>query len=99
LLDPTGTEVTFVYKNQILRKLRADRLDMTLLIQQLANPPQSTEYRPLRGDLFPETYPFDYAEIFNYKYFWVKYYMSQRNLFAIPKRYKMLFFMQIGPCM
>ena len=86
MLDPTGTEVTFVYKNQMTRKLRADRLDVTLLIQQLANPPQSTEYKPLTGDLFPESFPFDYSRIYDYNYFWVKYYMSQRNIVAIPKR-------------
>jgi len=38
------------------------------------------------GDLFPEEYPFDYARIFDYHYFWIKYYMSQRNMFAIPKK-------------
>lgn len=86
LLDPTGTEVTFVYKNQVFRKMRADKLDITLLIQQLANPPQGDEYRPLVGELFPETFPFDYASIYNYRYFWFKYFMSQRNLLAIPKR-------------
>jgi hypothetical protein len=52
----------------------------------LANPPQNDEYRELVGDLFPEKFPFDFSDVYNYKYFWVKYYMSQRNLFAIPKK-------------
>jgi len=39
LMDPTGTELTFIYQNQWLRRLRADRIDQTLMIQQLANPP------------------------------------------------------------
>ena len=38
------------------------------------------------GDLFPETFPFNYSRIFDYHYFFIKYYMSQRNLLAIPKR-------------
>eukprot|EP00347_Sterkiella_histriomuscorum_P011806 403371027 len=66
--------------------MRADHLDVTLMIQQLANPPQGDEYRELFGDLFPEKYPFDYARIYTYQYFWLKYYMSQRNLFAIPRQ-------------
>jgi|LauGreDrversion4_2_1035121.scaffolds.fasta_scaffold594337_1 hypothetical protein len=56
------------------------------MISNLANPPQNGEYRELVGDLFPEEYPFDYSRIFDYRYFWIKYYMSQRNLFAIPKK-------------
>ena len=56
------------------------------MISNLANPPQQGEYRELVGDLFPEVYPFDYSRIFDYRYFWIKYYMSQRNLFAIPKK-------------
>lgn len=86
LLDPTGTELTFVFKNQLTRKLRADRPEVTLMIQQLANPPQGDEYRELVGDLFPEEFPFEYSRIFDYRYFWIKYYMSQRNLLAIPKK-------------
>ena len=39
LLDPTGTEATFVYKNYWQRKLRADRQDEVLMLQHLANPP------------------------------------------------------------
>ncbi len=69
-----------------MRRLRADNLDQTLLIQQVTNPPQGNEYRPMVGDLFPETYPFDYSRMYDKRYFWIKYYMSQRNIFAIPKR-------------
>jgi hypothetical protein len=32
LVDPTGTEMTFVYKNQFFRKLRNDMTERTLLI-------------------------------------------------------------------
>ena len=56
------------------------------MISNLANPPQHGEYRELVGDLFPEEYPFEYSRIFDYRYFWLKYYMSQRNIFAIPKK-------------
>lgn len=38
------------------------------------------------GDTFPEKYPFTYSRIFDFRYFWLKYYISQRNFFAIPKR-------------
>jgi hypothetical protein len=86
LLDPTGTELTFVFKNQFARKMRQDAVERTLMISNLANPPQHGEYRDLVGDLFPEEYPFDYSRIFDYRYFWLKYYISQRNLFAIAKK-------------
>lgn len=86
LLDPTGTELTFVFKNQMYRKLRADELERTLMISNLVNPPQGDEYRLLFGDIFPEIYPFPYSRIYDYRYFWFKYYASQRNLFAIPKK-------------
>ena len=38
------------------------------------------------GDLIPETYPFNFSRIFDYNYFWLKYYISQRTFFSIPKR-------------
>lgn len=74
LIDPTGTELTFVYKNKIFRKMRNDQLDKTLMIANLFDPPQFGEYRPLQGELFPDHYPFDFSNIFNYKYYWLKYY-------------------------
>lgn len=40
------------------------------------NPPQSEEYRPLPGDLFPEEHPFKFSEMYNYNYFWNKYYIT-----------------------
>ena len=56
------------------------------LIQHLANPPQGGSYRNLSGDLFPQIYPFDFNVLYDNKYFFIKYYMTQRTLFAIPKR-------------
>jgi hypothetical protein len=56
------------------------------MIAHLANPPQNADYRQLVGDTFPEEYPFDYSRIYDYRYFWLKYYISQRNLVAIPKK-------------
>jgi hypothetical protein len=67
--------------------MRQDAVERTLMISNLANPPQQGEYRDLVGDLFPETYPFDYSRIFDYRYFWIKYYISQRNIFTIAKKY------------
>jgi hypothetical protein len=31
LLDPTGTELTFIYKNQFTRKMRQDAVERTLM--------------------------------------------------------------------
>lgn len=56
------------------------------MINNLINPPQGGNYRELPGDLFPEQYPFDFKSLFNTQYFWLKYYISQRAFFAIPKR-------------
>lgn len=86
LLDQTGTELTFVFKNQVTRRMRSDQTEATFLISSMVNPPQGPEYKPLTGDLIPETYPFDFGRIFDYRYFWLKYYISQRTFFAIPKR-------------
>ena len=49
------------------------------------NPPQ-VGYKPLSGDLFPHIYPFNYAAIHSFGYFWLKYYISQTSFFSIPKR-------------
>lgn len=40
LLDQTGSELTFVYQNQMQRKLRADPTEATYMIQSMINPPQ-----------------------------------------------------------
>ena len=57
------------------------------MVQQMGDPPLGRdEYRELKGNLFPDEYPFDYARLFDVKYFFLKYYMSQRNFFAIPKK-------------
>lgn len=88
LMDPTGTELTFVYKNQWLRKMRADNLEVTVMVSQLGNPPQDREFLPLetRGLLFPETYPPPHDELKSkLGYYYLKFYQSQRNVFAIPR--------------
>ena len=59
----------------------------------MINPPQ-TDMRPLPGkenftgtnQLFPENYPFDFSTINDMNYYWLKYYISQRTFFALPKR-------------
>ena len=58
LMDQTGSELTFVYQNQMQRKLRTDPPEVTLMIQSMQNPPQQGKFRQLQGDLFPEQYPF-----------------------------------------
>lgn len=68
------------------RKLRADQTEVTMMVSQLCNPPQGENFRPLVGEIFPQEYPFAFDQIFNYHYFWLKYYVSQRTYFAIPKR-------------
>ena len=32
LMDPTGTELTFVYKNQFFRRMRNDKPEQTLMV-------------------------------------------------------------------
>lgn len=86
LIDPSGTEITFVYKNRFARKMRNDNLEETMLIQALVNPPQGAEYTPLRGELFPEEYPYEFEAISGFNYFWLKYYISQQMFFAIAKK-------------
>ena len=70
LLDPSGTEATFIYKNKLFRKLRSDTLEEVVLVQSLVNPPQENEYRPLKGPLFPEKFPFNFEILDDLFYFW-----------------------------
>ena len=58
-MDPTGTELSFIYKNAVFRRFRNDRPQTDMLISQLADPPQGDDYLPLAGDLFPTKYPID----------------------------------------
>lgn len=55
------------------------------MVQGMHNPPQHG-FKPLSGDLFPDQYPFNYAAVHAYGYFWLKYYISQTSFFSIPKR-------------
>jgi len=86
LLDQTGSELTFVYKNQTTRRIFGHQTEETHMVQGMHNPPQ-LGYKPLSGSLFPQQYPFDYESIFEKNsYFWLKYFISQNSFFAIPKR-------------
>lgn len=55
------------------------------MVQGMHNPPQYG-YKPLAGSLFPDKYPFNYASVHDYGYFWLKYFISQSSFFSIPKR-------------
>jgi len=87
-MDPTGTELTFIYKNQFFRRFRNDKPEQTIMISQLVNPPQGDDYRPLSGDLFPSAYPLTNAEEQRTygSYFWRKYYITQRLFFSFAKK-------------
>ena len=50
------------------------------------NPPQQGMYKPLQGDLFPDTYPFQDPDYVSDPYFYTKYFVSQNNMFSIPKQ-------------
>ena len=51
----------------------------------MVNPP-SQGYRPFEGDLFPETYPFEDPPVSRDLNFYTKYFISQNNMFSIPKQ-------------
>ena len=85
-MDPTGTELTFIYKNALFRRFRNDKPEQTIMIAQLVNPPQGDEYRPLAGDLFPTEYPLVESERSFGSYFYRKYYISQRLFFSFAKK-------------
>merc|ERR1719362_491010 len=86
LLDQTGSELTFVYRNQTTRRIFGHQTEETHMVQGMHLPPQFG-YKPLSGSLFPTTYPFDYEEIFDqYSYYWLKYFISQTSFFSLPKR-------------
>ena len=86
LLDQTGSELTFVYKNQTTRRIFGHQTEETHMVQGLHNPPQHG-YKPLSGTLFPTEYPFAYGAAHNSRlgYYWLKYFISQNSFFAIPK--------------
>ena len=43
-MDPTGTELTFIYKNQFFRRFRNDKPEQSILISNLVDPPQGENY-------------------------------------------------------
>ena len=75
LLDQTGSELTFVYKNQTTRRIFGHQTEETHMVQGMHNPPQ-LGFKPLGGCLFPKEYPFNYKAIHDYNYFWLKYFIS-----------------------
>lgn len=86
-MDPTGTELTFIYKNQLFRRFRNDKPEQTMTIAQLADPPQGEGYKPLAGDLFPTKYPLEDAKrIRAWGYFFRKYYITQRLFLSFAKK-------------
>jgi len=88
-MDPTGTELTFIYKNQFFRRFRNDRPEQSILVAQLIDPPQGDDYKPLPGELFPKTYPLEDPDAIRNNrltYFFRKYYISQRLFFSFAKR-------------
>jgi hypothetical protein len=85
LADPTGTELTVIYKNRAIRRFRNDVLEDVIPIQQLQNPPQGPEYVPLSGQLFPDKFPFHYDDLFDFHYYWHKYYLTHYNFFSMAK--------------
>ena len=87
LMDPSGTELTFIYQNQFFRRMRNDIPERTLMISQLIDPPQGDDYMPLAGDLFPKYYPISKTdEIFDKGYYFRKYFITQRMFMTIPKK-------------
>lgn len=88
-MDPTGSELMFIYQNQFFRRMRNDKPEQPVLIQQLVDPPQGGHYKPLPGDKFPTTYPVDFEDIFSTggpSYFYRKYYITQRLFFSFAKK-------------
>ena len=61
LMDPSATQLTFVFQNQRLRRFKGEEKEVTLNLEQLQNPIQTEEYLKLRGDVFPEVFPFNYS--------------------------------------
>ena len=55
------------------------------MVQGMHNPPM-LGYKPLQGSLFPSEYPFDYSQMHDSYYFWIKYFISRNSYFSIPKR-------------
>ena len=58
LINPNGQDITFVFANQRLRKLRSDKAEVTLPITSLLDPPQGDNYKPLSGTLVPTEWPY-----------------------------------------
>ena len=86
-MDPTGTELTFIYKNQMFRRFRNDKPEQTMTIAQLVDPPQGEDYKPLAGELFPTKYPLENPkELLAWGYFFRKYYITQRLFLSFAKK-------------
>ncbi len=75
-----------IYKNRAIRRFRNENLEDTLLVNTLQNPPQGPAYVPLSGQLFPEKFPFEYHDIYDMNYYWIKYYITHYNFIALAKK-------------
>jgi len=84
-MDPTGTELTFIYKNAAFRRMRNDKPEQTIMISQLIDPPQGDEYKELPWNVFPKEYPAPKNDG-SFSYFHKKYYITQRLFFSFAKK-------------
>ncbi|KAL4460282.1 hypothetical protein ABPG74_000033 [Tetrahymena malaccensis] len=78
-----GETIEVVWLKQFYRKLKGDPITQNFHITQLQNPQIGDQFRPLGGDLFPSTIPFQ--DIYPMKYAWTKYYFTPQQYFFIPK--------------
>eukprot|EP01017_Pseudomicrothorax_dubius_P049668 TRINITY_DN926_c0_g1_i2.p1 TRINITY_DN926_c0_g1~~TRINITY_DN926_c0_g1_i2.p1 ORF type:complete len:167 (+),score=31.61 TRINITY_DN926_c0_g1_i2:402-902(+) len=82
-LHKDGETLEIYYENKLWRKLKSDNISNLYYIPSMKTPERTEEMEPLRGDVFPEEYP--YTDLHPTGYAWKKYYRNPRTFINIPK--------------
>lgn len=81
-LSKDGEFIDIIYMNQAVRKWRQNEINQKLFIPSIKPAEQSERSPWLKGDPFPEEWPF---QNINWDWAWVKYYRDNSQLFYVPK--------------
>lgn len=78
-----GETLEMIHQGRLWRQIKSDVTANFYYIPTLKSPERDEQTQPLKGDLFPEDYPFD--DLRPAGWAWKKFFRNPRNFFIIPK--------------
>jgi len=78
-----GETLEVIYESKFWRKMKSDALSNYYYIPSLKAPENDEQNAPLKGDLFPEEFPF--TDLKSAGWAWRKYFRNPRKYFIMPK--------------